>query len=79
MEIKNAVVVVVLIFLKHNDVRGRLADSNLFLRRGINTVHEFPCTRSAICVQVMCTVVTAYEICEGLWFLHTVQEWNELR
>ena len=38
----------------------------LFLHRGISTVHEFSCTRNAVCVHVTCTVVTVHTICEDL-------------
>ena len=40
----------------------------LFLRRRINTVHDFLCTRNAVSVQVTCTVVTMHKICESLQF-----------
>ena len=39
----------------------------LFLYRGINTVHEFLCTRNAVCVDVTYTVLTVRAICEGLF------------
>ena len=43
LEIKNAVVVVALIFLlTHNELCGRLTDPNYFYT-GINTVHKFLC------------------------------------
>ena len=38
----------------------------LFLHRGINIVHEFSCTRNAVCVHVTRTVVTMHAICEGM-------------
>ena len=50
LEIKNPVVVVVFIFLKHNDLFGRFADPNDFLHMGINTVHKFSCMRNAVTV-----------------------------
>ena len=71
-EIKHAVVVVVFIFLKHDGLcvgDRRLEDSNYFYT-GINTGHEFSCTRNVVCVQVTCTVVTVHSICEDLKFLH---------
>ena len=60
LEIKNTVVVVVLVFLKHNDLCGRLAHSN--------SVHEFSCTGNAVCVHVTYTVVTLLAIWEGLQY-----------
>ena len=59
LEIKNTVVVVVIIFLKYNGLRGRLVDSN--------TMHEFSSMCTAVRVQVMCIVVTMHAICEGLY------------
>ena len=53
------------VFLKHNGLCGRFADSNYFYT-GINIMHEFSCTRNDVCVHVRCTVVTMYAICEGL-------------
>ena len=38
----------------------------LFLQGGVNTVHEFSCTRSVVCVHVTCMVITVYAVCEGL-------------
>ena len=29
-------------------------------------MHEFSCTRNAVCVHVTCMVVTMHAICEGL-------------
>ena len=61
-EIKKAVVVVVLIFIKHNVLCGRLADSNYFC-----TEESIPCTN--FCVRetpFACTVVIVHAICEGL-------------
>ena len=43
LEIKNAVVVFVFIFLKHNGLSGRLADSNYF-----HTEESIPCTNLRI-------------------------------
>ena len=69
-EIENSVIVVVLIFLKHRGLCGKLADSNFFLHRGFNIVHGFSCTRNAVCVHVICTNVTVNTICEGLYVSH---------
>ena len=59
-EIKNAMAVVVFLFLKHDD---------LFLHRGINTVHKFSCTH-VVFMQVTYAVKTLHAIFEGLclWF-----------
>ena len=62
------VVVVVLIFFEHKGLCGRLADSKLFLHRGINTVHKFSSIHNAICVHVTYTVVTVHTVCESLYF-----------
>ena len=59
LEIKNTVVVVVLIFLKYNGLHGRLADSN--------TMHKFLNMCTAVRVHVACIVVTIHAICEGLY------------
>ena len=74
LEIKNAVGVVVLIFLKHNGLCGRLADSNYFYT-GINNVHQFSCKRIPVCVHVTCTVVTVQANCEDL--LTSIQQMHK--
>ena len=51
LEIKNTVLVV-FIFLKHNDPYRRLADSYYF-NTGINTLHEFSGTHNSICVHAI--------------------------
>ena len=53
VEIKNAVVVVIIIFIKYNSLCGGLTDSNYFYT-GINTMHKFSCTQNAVCVHVIC-------------------------
>ena len=40
----------------------------LFLRRRINTVHDFLCTRNAVSVQVTCTVVTVHKFVKACNF-----------
>ena len=57
LEIKNTVVVVVFIFLKHNGLCGKLADSNNHYTKEL-----IPC--SNFCVQVTMFVCTLR--CEGL-------------
>ena len=52
LEIKSAVVVVVIIFLKHNGLCGKLADSNYFY-----TEESLSSMRNA---------VTVHAICDGL-------------
>ena len=52
-----------------NQAQGRkkyIDRFKLSLERGIDSVHEFSCTRNAFCVHVTCTVVTLHAICEGL-------------
>ena len=53
LKIKNAVVVVVLIFLKHNGLCGQVISSSQL------------CSQ-AVCVHFMCTVVTMHAIYEDL-------------
>ena len=38
----------------------------LLLLRGINTVHGFSCTRNAVCMYILCRVITVRSISEGL-------------
>ena len=71
LEIKNAVVVVVFIILKHNGLCGRQADSNYFYTKesiASTTFHvhimSFACTLRA--------VVTVHAICEGL----SIPDWK---
>ena len=42
----------------------------LFLDRGINTMHKFLCTCNTVCVHITYTVVTVYmyTICEDLGY-----------
>ena len=51
LEIKNVVVVVVFIFLKHNGLCGRLVDSNYFYKE-----ESMPCTN--FCVHITLFVLT---------------------
>ena len=52
--------------------RGNQAQQNkkdigrfkLSLDRVINSAHKFSCTHNAICIHVMCTVVTVHIICD---------------
>ena len=68
LEIKNAVVAIVLILLKHNGL-CEIGRFKLFFHRGINTVrNQFSCTRNTVCVHVTCTVIIVHIICEGLDF-----------
>ena len=57
LEIKNVLVVVVLVFIKCDGLCGITEKS---------TLHEFLCTRNAVCVHVKCMVITIYVICEDL-------------
>ena len=63
MEFKNAVVVIVLIFLKDNGLCGKAISSSQLCSQSI------PCTCNAVYVHVKCTIVTMHTICEGpaLW------------
>ena len=61
--IKNAVVVVVFIFIKHNSMFGQTRSS--FQLCTINTVHTFSCRCNANCVHVTSTVVAVHGTCEG--------------
>ena len=45
---------------------GHIGRFKSFLQRGVNTLHEFSCTRNAVCEHVTYTVVTVHAICEGL-------------
>ena len=54
LQIKNAVAVAVRIFLKHSGQCGQTISSSQL------------CYVNAICMHVMCTVVTVNVICEGL-------------
>ena len=38
----------------------------IFLHKGINTIHKFLCKRNAVCMHVRCIVVTMQAICKGL-------------
>ena len=49
----------------------------LFLHRRINTVHEFSCTRNAVCVHVMYTVLTVRKLCPFYQFSR-FQQYNIL-
>ena len=58
---ENAVVMVVLIFLKYNGLCCRFGDSSyLYTEESINTV----------CVHIMCTIIHVHTICEGLMADH---------
>ena len=59
LEIKNSMIVVVLIFLKHNDLCGRLVDSNYFY-----TVESTMCINFHVCVMLL--VCTLCAVSEGL-------------
>ena len=59
-------VVVVLIFLKHNGLCGQVISKQFSIVFSMNTVHKFLCTCNPICVRVMCTTVTMHTVCEGL-------------
>ena len=58
LKIKNAVVVVVLIFLKHNDLCGQAISSSQLCSESM------PCTN--LHAHYVHTVVTMHAICEGL-------------
>ena len=75
LEIKNAMVVAVYIFLKHYGLYGRFADSTYFYTD--NTIHESLWMHNPVCVYVTSMVVTIHIICEDLLnlikhlFMHT--------
>ena len=58
LEIKNTVVVVVVIFLKHNDLCGQVVSSSQLCSQSILC--------KVVCMHVMCTVLTVHAVCEGL-------------
>ena len=60
--------VVVFMFLKHNRMSERLADSNYFYIE-INTVREFSCMHNHVFVHVTCTIVIMHAICKGRLFV----------
>ena len=66
LEIKSAVVVVVVIFLKDNGLCGRLVDSNYFYKEESKCVHKFLCMCNTVCMHIARTVITLHTICEGL-------------
>ena len=53
---------------KHRPEKKDISRLFKLLDRGINTVHKFSCMHKAVCMHVLCTVVTVHAICEGLIF-----------